>query len=61
MKKTCYNLAQVADCDEWICSHCKINLTDWTKVIIDEEENDTIYFEYCFKYCPECGHKIIER
>lgn len=61
MNETCYNLAEVADCDQWICSNCGINLTEWTKVVIDEDTNDTTYHEYDFKFCPECGHKIIER
>ena len=58
---TCYNLADVADCDEWICSNCGVHLTEWTKVVIDEEENDTTYYEYTFKFCPECGHKVVNR
>lgn len=60
MEKTCYNLAEVADCDQWVCSHCGINLAEWIRVIVDEEENDTMYYEYKFKFCPECGHKIID-
>lgn len=60
-KVTCHNLSAVADCDQWVCSHCGINLTEWTKVVVDEEENDTTYHEYCFKFCPECGHKVVSR
>ena len=56
---TCYNMASVADCDEWICSHCGINLAEWVRVVVDEEENDTMYYEYTFKFCPECGHKVV--
>ena len=60
-KVTCHNLAAVADCDQWICSHCGINLTEWAKVVFDEDTNDTTYHEYCFKFCPECGHKVVSR
>ena len=60
-KFICHNEAEVADCDQWICSHCGINLTEWTKVVVDEEENDTTYHEYTFKFCPECGPKVVDR
>ena len=39
---TCYNMASVADCDEWICSHCGIDLAEWVRVVVDEEEDDTM-------------------
>lgn len=58
---TCTNLSAVADCDEFICSSCGIHLSDWVKVVIDYDENDTTYHEYCFKFCPECGHKVEDK
>ena len=56
---TCCNLSEVADCDKFICSNCGINLAEWVRVVVDEEENDTMYYEYTFKFCPECGNKVV--
>lgn len=50
------NLAKVADCDEFKCSKCGIQLSGWTRV--EEEDKDVSHFEYEFKYCPECGRRI---
>lgn len=58
---TCCNLADVADCDEFICSNCGIDLVEWSRKVVDEDENDTMYYEYEFKFCPNCGHKVVSR
>ena len=58
MTNTCYNLAEVASCDEFICSNCGIDLVEWTKKVVDEENNDEMYFEYTFRFCPNCGYKV---
>ena len=60
-KYTAFNVSAVADCDEWICSHCGLHLSDWTKHVYDEDTADTTYPEYSFKFCPECGHKVVDR
>lgn len=43
--------------DQFICSKCGIHLQEWIKV---EDEEDGWYSEYEFKYCPNCGRKIME-
>lgn len=45
-----------SDYDEFRCSRCGLHLEDWTRIVY--EDNETIYPEYAFKYCPECGAKI---
>jgi hypothetical protein len=55
-ENTVINLAKIADCDEFKCSKCGIQLSGWTRV--EEEDNDVSHFEYEFKYCPECGRRI---
>ena len=48
-----------ADCDQFVCSKCGIELQDWYRVEYDEDGNVT-YHEYVFNYCPNCGRKIEE-
>lgn len=43
-----------ADCDQFVCSECGIELQDWHRVE-REDDGDIIYHEYTFKYCPNCG------
>lgn len=54
------NLSALAWCDKLICSHCGIVLQDWVEVRYDENIDDTMYHEYVFNYCPNCGAKIEE-
>lgn len=56
---TCVNKSEVADCDEFICSNCGIDIVDWTKRVIYEDNGDELFYEYTFKFCPECGHKVV--
>lgn len=58
---TCYNLADVADCDEFVCSACGIDLVEWARKIVDIDESDTTYHEYAFKFCPNCGRKVVSK
>ncbi len=44
-----------AGTDEFICSECGIHLEDWIKCA--DEEND-VWVEYEFCYCPNCGSKM---
>ena len=61
MTDTTYNInKEYADCDQFVCFKCGIELQGWTKVIRDEETEDITHQEYEFKYCPNCGRKIIE-
>lgn len=48
-----------ADCDQFVCSECGIELQDWHRVERDIDDGDITYHEYTFRYCPNCG-TIIE-
>lgn len=48
-----------AEVDQFICEECGIHLQDWRRVEIDEDDGDISYYEYTFRYCPNCGRKII--
>lgn len=52
------NLAEVSD--TFICKECGIHLEDCVKCVYDEDAEDTTHYEYEFKFCPECGRKIVE-
>lgn len=49
------NEGDLAYCDDFLCSKCGIHLTDWFRMDAEEEDR----YEYEFKFCPECGAKII--
>ena len=48
-----------AECDQFVCSNCGIELQDWHKVERDEDDGDITYHQYEFKYCPNCGARIM--
>ena len=48
-----------AECDQFVCSECGIELQDWHRVERDIDDGDISYHEYTFRYCPNCG-TIIE-
>ena len=57
----CNNLNEdFADCDQFVCSECGIELQDWSSVERDIDDGDVTYHEYTFKFCPNCGRKIID-
>lgn len=47
-----------ADCDQFVCSECGIELQDWHRVERDEDDGDISYHDYVFRFCPNCGAKI---
>ena len=47
-----------ADCDQFVCSECGIELQDWHRVERDIDDEDITYHEYTFKYCPNCGAEM---
>ena len=56
------NISAVSHCDKFICRKCGICLQDWVKVEPEEYEDgyiDYTHHEYEFKFCPECGSKIL--
>lgn len=44
----------------FICEKCGIRLEDCVKTVYDEDAEDTTFYEYEFKFCPECGRKIVD-
>lgn len=49
-----------AECDQFVCSNCGIELQDWHRVERDEDDGDITYHEYEFNFCPSCGCKVIK-
>ena len=52
------NIAEISDA--FICGKCGICLEDCVSVEYDEDTEDTTYHVYEFKFCPECGRKVVE-
>lgn len=52
------NVAEVSD--TFICEKCGIYLEDCVSVEYDEDTEDTTFHEYEFKFCPDCGRKVVE-
>ena len=52
------NVSTVHPVDEFVCSNCGIHLEGWTRVVTDEDDGELYYYEYEFKYCPNCGAKM---
>lgn len=51
--------SEYADCDQFVCSECGIELQNWYSVERDEDDWDITHHEYVFRYCPNCGAKIL--
>ena len=58
-EKTCKNISEMNAVDGFVCSECGISLVDYVEERVDEEY-DVTYHEYNFKYCPNCGAKVVE-
>ena len=58
--RTAHNISKFNPVDEFICDKCNLKLSDWLRFELDEETADVSYFEFSFKYCPECGRKIVD-
>ena len=59
--QTCENINEdYAECDQFKCSECQIELQDWHRVERDEYDGEISYHEYTFKYCPNCGRRVKE-
>ena len=60
-QQTCENINEdYADCDQFKCSECQIELQDWHRVERDEDDGEISYHEYTFRYCPNCGRRVKE-
>lgn len=58
-EKTCKNISEMHPVDGFTCSECGTTIVDYVEERVDEEYNTT-YHEYVFKYCPNCGAKVVE-
>lgn len=55
------NVSEVSD--KFICEKCGVylDLEDCTERVYNKDNKDTYYYyEYEFKFCPECGRKVVE-
>ena len=61
---TCTHIGDIAQCDQFICSECGIHLEDWRMLVEvgydDGYTDEMVNYEYEFKFCPNCGRKIVE-
>lgn len=55
------NVTKKHPVDEFICSECGIVLVDYERLEIDKDDGDENYYEYEFRFCPNCGAKMDER
>lgn len=70
MKYTRNIAKDFAESDQFICEQCGLHLQDWVRYDVEEwwDEDciegtihrDVHCYEYVFKYCPNCGAKVIE-
>lgn len=47
--------------EQFICKNCGIRIENFDKVVLEEDNDgytDKLFYEYRFKYCPECGAKV---
>lgn len=52
------NIAEVSD--TFICEKCGLLIKKCTECSYNHDAGYTWYHEYEFKFCPECGRKIVE-
>jgi predicted RNA-binding Zn-ribbon protein involved in translation (DUF1610 family) len=55
------NISEFHTVDGFKCLKCGIDLRDWSRINFDEDDDYSEFVtEYEFKFCPNCGKKIIE-
>ena len=59
VEKTCKNIAEMHPVDGFTCSECGITIVDYVEERVDDDCHAS-YYEYEFKYCPNCGAKVVE-
>lgn len=57
--KEAKNEGEFDECDQLVCSNCGIELQGWVRVERDEDDGEETHHEYVFRYCPNCGAKIV--
>lgn len=58
--KICKNASDNNPIDEFICSECGFMIEDFSEKRIDEDDGEVTYHEFEFRYCPNCGAKVVE-
>ncbi len=56
---TCRHVGDINEVDQFVCSECGIHLEDWAEKV-EDEDGDLHHQEYAFKFCPNCGRKIVD-
>lgn len=55
------NISEFRPEDGFECAKCGIDLREWCKINLAEDDDDAeIVTPFVFKFCPNCGRKIIE-
>ena len=44
----------------FVCLKCGIALEEWRELLIGTDGEVSARGEYEFKFCPECGRKVVE-
>ena len=58
--KAVRSLGEYDLCDQWVCPNCGIEIQDYVEIERDEDDGEEVRHEYCPKFCPECGRRIID-
>ena len=58
--KTCKNESDNNPVDEFICSECGFMTEDFSEKRVDMDDGEVTYHEFEFRYCPNCGAKVVE-
>lgn len=54
------NIGTLHPVDSFICEKCGIRLEDWVELKEDPDDGGISCHEYEFRFCPNCGRKIVE-
>ena len=64
---TCKNIGDKSnplhEVDQFVYSECRIHLEDQAKIEYSEDFGyppEKFFYEYAFKFCPNCGKKVVE-
>lgn len=55
------NISEFNPVDGFKCEKCGIDLRDWSRIVFDEDDDYAEFVrEYEFKFCPNCGKRVVE-